>query len=88
MAGTGVVIKLENQGRLVDPETLSKLIKDVEGQPVAIDALGAPLFTSMHLQLFLSAKKHWEDQGLEFGFVNVNDQFQSCLTLLGYSQAA
>lgn len=86
MASEPSVFALEDRGRLVEPEKFAAFLSDAEGQPVQIDACDLPIITSMHLQIHIAAKAQWDAQGLPYEVINKSEQFEHCLSLLGWQE--
>lgn len=84
--GDARIIQLEDKGRLIDPERYAAALKEAEGAPVEVDAAQIPMITSLHLQVHLAAKRHWDAQGLPFDVVNTSDQFHASLAYLGWAE--
>jgi hypothetical protein len=88
MGDKTAIFELEANGRLAEPAKLASFLKKAEGKPVQIDATNTPLITSLHLQVVMAANTKWSAQDLAFEFTNTNDQFESCLALLGWQPDA
>jgi len=88
MADEPATFALEDDGRLASPEALAAFLAAAEGRNVRIEAANVSILTSLHLQVHAAAVSRWTDAGLRYDLVNTSDQFNSCLSLLGWQPDA
>lgn len=71
-------------GRLADPEEFATFLAESQGKPVVLDADGATMITSLHLQLQIAAERQWQAAGIPFDIINISDAFGDSMALLGW----
>lgn len=84
MSEQAVSISLDRDGKIVEPSELLNLVKEAGSVDLTIDAADTPLLTARHLQILVAAERRNLDSSHSFVVANCNEQFESCLSLLGW----
>lgn len=84
MSEQAVTVPLQRDGKLVDPAELLEALLGADGADVTIDAADTPLLTSRHLQVLIAAERRTRETAHSLSVTNRNEQFESCLALLGW----
>lgn len=84
MSEKAVSIPLGRDGKIIDPAELLDQLRAADGMDVTIDAADTPILTSRHLQVLIAAERRSHEATNNFIVTNRNEQFVSCLTVLGW----
>ena len=84
MAGaSGVSVRLPPNLDTAVAAALARQLKDARGRPLSLDASGVERLGGLCLQVLLTARRAWADDGQAFAFTAPSPAFRAALALCG-----